>query len=379
MATEQLSMPRTAWRFLSQRNRAGLARTRVSLPRIIRMTLGAVGAYWIAEEVFGHTAPIFAATSALVSLGFGGATTMRRTAEIAIGCTLGVALGDTLMHWLGQGIWQAAVVMALSLAIARYLDPGVIFSTQLGMQSALVVLMPVNPDGPFARSFDAMAGSLLAFLVVVCWPSDPRRTPVSSLFELLKALSEAVIECSWAIRDDDHRTAFHALIKSRGTQSHVDKLPAAFTAAREIATLSPAGRRHRREIERLNERLDHYDWAARNLRVFARRLASVLSNSALLPAGSAALAPLLRDLSEAINALANSVRETTTAGQRKYERAARQQLTACAAQLDPRELGVAGLQGEGLVLLLRPLLVDLMEAAGIDHDEAVGALPKLSD
>src|SRR5699024_4901746 len=92
--------------FLARRNAAGLVRARNSLPRIIRMTLGAVSAYWVADTLLGHTQPIFAATSALISLGFGGATTVRRTAEVALGCTLGVALGDTLMHWLGQGIWQ---------------------------------------------------------------------------------------------------------------------------------------------------------------------------------------------------------------------------------------------------------------------------------
>lgn len=45
--------------------------------------------------------------------------------------------------------------------------------------------------------------------------------------------------------------------------------------------------------------------------------------------------------------------------------------------MSPRGFNVSGVQGEGLVLLLRPLVVDLMEAAGIGHDEAAGYLPKL--
>ncbi|WP_404288522.1 aromatic acid exporter family protein [Glutamicibacter arilaitensis] len=374
----QARMPQRVRKFLAQRNRSGLVRARNSLPRILRMTLGAIGAFWIASAIWGHTDPIFAATSALISLGFGAATTTRRTAEVALGCTLGVALGDGLMHWWGQGIWQAAAVMSLSLVIARYLDSGAIFSTQLGMQSALVVLLPISADGPFARSFDAMTGSVLALLIIVLWPSDPRRTPIGALSDLLKELSEALIECSWAVRDDDHRAAFHALIKARATQRHVEKLPAAFRAAKEIATLSPTARRHRHELARLALRLEHYDRAARNSRVFARRLASVLSNGALTPEGAQNVAPLLRDVSEAVNTMAHSVREPTVAGQRKFEKAARHQLEAVAAQLDPRELGVEGLQGEGLVLLLRPLVVDLLQAAGRDHQEAVGPLPRLS-
>ncbi|PRA03277.1 FUSC family protein [Arthrobacter sp. MYb229] len=374
----QARIPQRVSKFLAQRNRSGLVRARNSLPRILRMTLGAIGAFWIASAIWGHTDPIFAATSALISLGFGAATTTRRTAEVALGCTLGVALGDGLMHWWGQGIWQAAAVMSLSLVVARYLDSGAIFSTQLGMQSALVVLLPVSADGPFARSFDAMTGSVLALLIIVLWPSDPRRTPIGALSDLLKELSEAMIECSWAVRDDDHRSAFHALIKARATQRHVEKLPSAFRVAKEIATLSPTARRHRHELARLALRLEHYDRAARNSRVFARRLASVLSNGALTAEGAQNVAPLLRDVSEAVNTMAHSVREPTVAGQRKFEKAARHQLEAVAAQLDPRELGVEGLQGEGLVLLLRPLVVDLLQAAGRDHQEAVGPLPRLS-
>ncbi|HCM94842.1 MAG TPA: FUSC family protein [Glutamicibacter sp.] len=371
-------MPAHVFGFLSQRNRAGLIRARSSLPRILRMTLGAIGAFWIAESIWGHSQPIFAATSALVSLGFGASTTVRKTAEVALGCTLGVALGDILMHWFGQGIWQAALVMSLSLVVARYLDSGAIFSTQLGMQSALVVLLPISVDGPFARSIDALTGSLLALLVIVFWPTDPRRSPVSALSDLFKELSEALLECAWAIRYDDRRAAFHALIKTRGTQKHLDKLPAAFRASKEIAMISPTGRRHRHELNRLSKRFNHYDWAARNSRVFARRLASVLSNSALTPEGAQTLAPLMRELSEAVNTLAHSVRETTVAGQRKYEKSAQLQLEGVAAQLDPRALGVEGLQGEGLVLLLRPMVVDLLEAAGREHQEAIDVLPKLS-
>lgn len=371
-------LPQRVSGFLAARNRAGLLRARNSLPRILRMTMGAIGAFWIAESIWGHSQPIFAATSALISLGFGASTTIRKTAEVALGCTFGVALGDTLMHWFGQGIWQAALVMSLSLVVARYLDSGAIFSTQLGMQSALVVLLPVSVDGPFARSIDALTGSLLALLVIVLWPSDPRRTPVSALSDLFKELSEAILECSWAIRDDDRRSAFHALIKARATQKHLDKLPSAFSASKELAMISPTGRRHRHELNRLSERFNHYDWTARNLRVFARRLSSVLSNGALTPEGAEALAPLLREVSEAVNSLAHSVREQTLAGQQKYERAAIRQLESAAAQLDPESLGVQGLQGEGLILLLRPMIVDLLESAGRNHDEAIAALPKLS-
>ncbi|MCW4467300.1 FUSC family protein [Glutamicibacter sp. MNS18] len=368
-----------AQQFVRQRNKVGFVRARNSLPRIIRMTIAAIGAYWVAESLLGHTQPIFAATSALIASGFGASTTMRKVLEVALGCTLGVAMGDFLMHWWGQGLWQAAAVMSLSLLVARYLNSGPIFSTQLGMQSALVVLMPISVDGPFGRSVDAVLGAGLAIVLMILLPTDSRRTPIAALSELLRELAEVLLECSWAVRDDDHRAAFHALVKARATQRHVDKLPQAFSTALEVATFAPTQRRHRHEIRRLSERREKFDLAARNLRVFVRRLAAVLSQSALSREGAEQISALLRELSEAVGTLSYSVRESTVAGQRKYERLARRQLEDCAARLDPRAMGIEGMQGEGLVLLLRPMVVDLLQAAGQDHDGAVAPLPPLDD
>ena len=183
----------TSWGFIKRRNLVGMRRARTSMPKIIQMTLCAVLAYWIAERLLGHEGPIFAATSALIALGFGGQTTVRRTMEVAIGCTLGVTVGDLLLTLLGTGLWQAATVLFLSLTIARYLDSGPIFSTQLGLQSLLVVLLPISEAGPFGRSLDALVGSACALLILMILPRDPRRTPMADLGKLLRDYDRVVV------------------------------------------------------------------------------------------------------------------------------------------------------------------------------------------
>lgn len=40
-------------------------------------------------------------------------------------------------------------------------------------------------------------------------------------------------------------------------------------------------------------------------------------------------------------------------------------------------LGIKRLEGEGLILLYRPMIIDLLEAAGVSHDEARRYLPEL--
>ena len=101
--------------------------------------------------------------------------------EVGLGCTIGIALGDTLLTWLGSGIWQAALVVFLSIMLARFLDSGAIFTTQLALQSLLVVLLPVPAGGPFTRSIDAVVGGCFALAATLLVPRDPRRAPKSDL------------------------------------------------------------------------------------------------------------------------------------------------------------------------------------------------------
>ena len=159
-------------RFLRGRVRTGLVRSRNSLVPAIQMTACAVGAYAFAEYVLGHTAPLFAATSSLIHWLFPDPR-LRRVVEVGLGCTIGIVVGDLLLHWLGSGIWQAAVVLLFSILLARFLDSGSIFTTQLGLQSVLVVLLPAPVGGPFTRSIDAVVGGVFALLMTILVPKDP--------------------------------------------------------------------------------------------------------------------------------------------------------------------------------------------------------------
>ncbi|MFJ6418935.1 aromatic acid exporter family protein [Paeniglutamicibacter sp. NPDC091659] len=367
----------SGWGFIKRRNRVGMRRAQSSMPKIIQMTVCAILAYWIAERVLGHEGPIFAATSALLALGFGAQTTVRRTMEVAIGCTLGVAVGDLLLTFLGTGLWQAATVLFLSLTIARYLDSGPIFTTQLGLQSLLVVLLPIGEAGPFARSLDAVVGSVCALLILMILPRDPRRTPMADLGKLLNELSGVLQECGRAVSTSDSTMAFHALIRARATQPLMDALPGSLDLAREVATLAPAHRRHRSDIGRLVVTAEKTDLAVRNSRVLARRLTTVIDNAALSDRGVETVAGLLTELSEAVDALGHAVLEPTESGYSRAISRAKRELSDCAARLDPKSLHVSGMQGEGMVLLLRPLVVDLLEATGTLHEDAVALLPRL--
>lgn len=365
---------------LSLRTREGWHRMSSGIFQALQMTVAAVAGFAIATHVLGHTDPIFAATAGLVSLGYDkGGVRYRRVLEVAVGCTLGIVVGDLLIHVLGQGMWQAAVVMFISLLLARFLDHGGIFTTQMALQSVLVVLLPPSVDGVFGRSLDAVVGGLCALVLAYLIPSDPRREPRQDVRALIAAFSEMLAECSRAVATDNSKLAWHALVRGRQTQPLVDSVRSALKSSREISFVSPLYRRHRREIADLSAYTYHLDLAVRNSRMLARRLASVLDRVELSDEAVESLTHILADLSHALVSIGNALAVNHVPSRRSYLRQARNELVDVAGRLDPHAMGVRTMEGEALVLLIRPMVVDLMGATGIAHRDATKYLPALHD
>ncbi|MEG9246580.1 FUSC family protein [Arthrobacter sp. Soc17.1.1.1] len=363
--------------FLRRRSRTGLRRSSNSVVAALQMTVCAVGAYAFAEEVLGHSGPLFAATSSMISLGFSRDPRIRRVLEVAIGCTLGISVGDLLLTLFGTGLWQAAVVLFISILLARFLDSGTIFTTQLGLQSLLVVLLPAPQGGPFTRSVDAIVGGLFALAITVLLPRDPRREPKSNVRGLLGELSGVLRDGASALRQSDSTLAWHALVRARNCQSQLDTLTGGMKAAQEVARISPAYRRHRDELGDLRTAIDSIDLAIRNSRVFSRRLTSAINHAALTDEAIEALGQSLDDTADAVDVLSRALSAGDSAERRLNLRQARNELAAVATDLHPATLNISRLEGEGLVLLLRPLVVDLLSATGLSHEDAADYLPRL--
>jgi hypothetical protein len=74
-------------------------------------------------------------------------------------------------------IVQAAVAVAVAATTARFLDRGVTFTTQAGVQALVIVGLPSlgASGGGFGRWTDAAVGGAVALAVTALTPSDPRR------------------------------------------------------------------------------------------------------------------------------------------------------------------------------------------------------------
>ena len=352
------------------RRQLGLAarRLRRGLWSIGQISVG-VGLAWLAATtLLGHPSPFFACVAVVVCLGLRAAQRLRRVIELAVGVTLGVAVGDALVSRIGAGAWQLSVVVGVALVLAVLLDGGPLVSAQAGLQAVFVVALPGGPGAELARWEDAMLGGATALLVAAVLPAQPWRDARTAGAAVLTEVATVVEASAAAVRAHDPAAAGASLTAGRATQPGLDAWAAALGTGHDISQLSPL----RRDVDHVWERQSRLaagvDRATRNLRVLVRRLLFALNNVEALPV---LLPELLDELAAALRLLAGAA----AAGDSGPVAAATTQLLALAARLDPDALEVQGLSGSVAVAQLRAAVVDLLEGVGLAPDAARSALP----
>ncbi|MDO8121845.1 FUSC family protein [Isoptericola sp. b490] len=353
---------------LAARARQGWARVRRAAVPVALASVGAGGAYAIARYGLGHPKPFFAPVAAWIALGFSADRNLRRVAELAIGVAIGVLAGDQLVHRIGTGAIQVAVVLALAVLLARLLDRGDLLAVQAGVQAMIVVVLPASgAGGPVGRWLDAAVGGLVALVIAALTPQDPRRRARSVAEEAMTEIAEVLGALAQGLRTGDPALARQALLRGRASQPVLDAWHAAAVSARQAARLSPAFRRHRDELAALVAAATLADRAMRNARVLARRAESVAGDEDV-----AALAEVVELARRGAQETAAALSTGAGTG------AAVRTLARAAEQSDPWHLAPGGdLHVQGLVLLLRSLVVDLAETAGVEPEAARAMLPEI--
>ena len=149
------------------RVRQGLDRVRAAWFPILQASVAAGIAFGIGRYGLGHEYPFFAPICAWIALGFSADRSLRRVAEIAVGVAIGVGLGDALVHVIGTGLWQVAVVLFVAAILARLVDRGALLTTQAGVQAMVIVGLPTLAagGGALGRWTDALVGGSVAFVM----------------------------------------------------------------------------------------------------------------------------------------------------------------------------------------------------------------------
>ncbi|MDM7829769.1 FUSC family protein [Cellulomonas edaphi] len=351
------------------RVRQGLARMRAAWFPILQAAVAGGIAYAIAHYWVGHPIPFFAPVCAWIALGFSMDRSVRKVAELAVGVAIGVGLGDVVAHLIGHGVWQISLVLFVSAMLARFIDRGVMLTTQAGVQAIVIVALPAASGGPFGRWIDAAIGGVMALAVALLTPSDPRRHPRMLAQRGLEELSGVLHLFARGIVAGDVGDVEDALVRARATQPVLDEWRTIAANARDLARVAPASRRYRDELTASVDASVLTTRAMNNARVLLRRTLALLE---------ADVPHDLRGVGSRVDTTARAVDELAVAlGTGRGLERARASLTAAAHALDPFVVEPDDWQVQSLVLLQRSLLVDVLEAAGVPPRAAREALPEI--
>lgn len=343
-------------------------RTIESIPPIIQIVLAVSGAYSFAHFMLGHEIPLFAVTVTISALGFTRDARPRRVLETATGMVLGIALSEIVVMWIGQGVWQMAVTLLLSFVAARFISPSAAFALTVGIQSMLVQLLAAPPGGAFVRSIDGLIGGVVALLVTALIPRDPRGAAIKDADKLFDVFLDSLKSLRVALQTTDFTVADEALARVRRSQPLIDNWRMSLDSAIAISRISPFLRKYKDDLRGQVRLLRGMDLATRNLRVVVRRIDFLLRDKQPRPY----LADLIEQIFAATVLLADGLEHPAKAAE------AQQLYLEVIHQLDPKRFGIADeLREASVLLLLRPLLVDLLCATGMSEDEAREELPKV--
>jgi uncharacterized membrane protein YgaE (UPF0421/DUF939 family) len=269
-------------------------------PILLTAIAGAL-AWALARLIVGQAVPFFAPVTAVICLGVSRGQSLRKAIEISLGVVLGILVADLLVRVVGSGTVQVAVLIGATMAVALYLDEGVLFINQASISAVLVMALPASGSAqgtPTDRFFDALIGGAVAIVLSqVLLPRDPLQDTHAALRGLRDALAGTLRDVASALRAGDRAGAARALERSRSLDARVAAVGAAADAARDRARWSPPRRQVRERLRAYDESLRHVDYAVRNTRVLARVAATALRRRH-------ALEP---ELAAAIDALADGI------------------------------------------------------------------------
>ena len=340
---------RLAWRQGAQEARR---RLRTALWPSTQAAVGAALAWLVAHDLLGHPEPFFAPIAAAISLSANDVRRGRRTVQMVLGVTLGIAVSEAAARLVGVGAWQIGVVVLVTMAVAvalgvGFFSEGLMFVNQSVASAVIVIALRAHGTGS-ERLIDAWVGGAVALAIGVgLFPPDPVAVVRGAEREVLRSLSGALAHVGELL---ERRTPAHAdwtLAAAQDIHRQLASLAAARATARATARFAPRRWRARPAVAEEVARIGGFDLLANSsLSVF--RVATTALDAGEEVSGEVSGA--VDALASALGALARSPQPWSA-----------EVLEAVRGELDAMIAAVAGAAAPRA-----PVLATLARAAGRD-------------
>lgn len=356
--------PRVARRSASSMQARG-RRLRERAFFIVQCGISAGVAWFIAGYLFENPDPFFAPIAAVIVLGMSYGQRLERAVQVVIGVAIGVLVGDVLIHLVGSGYVQVALIVMIAMAVATMLDAGVLMTTQAGVQAIFITMLLPQEGAAFSRWTGAVIGGLVALAAATITPASPLRKPRRHAARIVTEIADVLHLTATALRSRNLDDADDALRRARASERALETLHDLSDDGLAVVRSSPFRRGHLPAVQAIAELLEPLDRAIRNIRVLVRRANVAIREGEDVPK---AYIDLVDDLAAIAEAMAGELDE------RHLPRRARGDLRdlaerSCYVTAHP------SLSSEVIRAQIRSAIVDLLMVTGLPHEEALGYVP----
>lgn len=236
---------------------------------IAQTAVAALSAWYLSVLLLPDPQPIFACIATVVAIGATHGAHRQRATHLVAGVVLGLAVADVIIHVIGTGAPQLALMVVLAMSVAVLLNGSEIVVSESAVSAML--LMMAGPAG-FSpnRILEATIGGAVALLIVVLFAPNPV-VPVGRAGQgVFAQLGQALERIASALRFDDAGKAEAALAQARAIDALIGKLDDALSTSVETVRTAPTRFGAREPVERYARSFEQLDLAVRNTRVLAR-------------------------------------------------------------------------------------------------------------
>jgi uncharacterized membrane protein YgaE (UPF0421/DUF939 family) len=284
---------------------------------------------------------------------------LQRVAEVTVGVAIGVAIADGFVRIAGTGVWQIALVVIVAMGVALLLDAGQLLVMQSAVQSVAVTVL-AQPQGAFTRWFALVAAAVV--------PRAPLREPRRQAARVASRIAQLLRDAADSAEHGDVERAAQVLSQARRSDELIRELQAAADEGLAVISSTPFRRTDAPSVRSVAAIVEPLDRALRSTRVLVRRVSIAAHHGAPIPA---AYVEVLQHLAEATEVVGRVWAENHSA---ERARPALLQVAQQTGDLPHGEYHTTVLLGQ-----VRSLVVDLLELTGLDHEEAVAAVPPFTD
>src|SRR4051812_24758708 len=189
-------------------------RLNTRLPAILQTAVAALVAWYACVLLLPDPQPVFACIATVISIGATHGAHRQRALHLVAGVVTGLAVADAIIHLIGTGAPQLAVMVILAMSVAVLLNGSELVISEAAISAMLLVMTGGAAFSP-NRILEAVLGGAVALAVALLFSPDPI-LPVSRAAQaVFGRLGRALERTAAALDTADAGRAEHALQQAR--------------------------------------------------------------------------------------------------------------------------------------------------------------------